>query len=82
VSWKEQECGLSRLPTNAESEFAFLSAAFITCAYVVGTNRAGLRKTPVTLRDNTNEGSDVRGHTVSTVPDSKTRQIFLEGYFH
>ena len=55
---KSKSVVLSRLPRNAESEFAFLSAAFITCAYV-GTNRAGLQKIPVTLRDNTN-GSDVR----------------------
>jgi hypothetical protein len=29
-------------------------AAFIMCAYICGTNRAEVQKTPVTLRDSTN----------------------------
>ncbi len=50
-SQKWQTCGESRRSTNLE--ITLLSSRVRT---YVGTNRAGCQKTPVTLRDNTNEG--------------------------
>jgi hypothetical protein len=55
--------GWSRLPTNAaKSEFVSIKngkrvvAVHRVCVCLLGTNRAGFQKSPVTLRDNTNEG--------------------------
>src|SRR5216683_8180924 len=50
-SQKWQTCGKSRRSTNLE--ITLLSSHVHTYA---GTNRAGIQKDPVTLRDSTNEG--------------------------
>jgi hypothetical protein len=72
---------LSHLPTYAESEFAFLNAAFITCAYVCWDQPSGDSKRPMTLHDSMNEGGfDVRVtfSTIRKVRDSMRRKIIIK----